>query len=260
MKKNNTLFSIDVDSHLRSAATHTFGSPAHYPVELVRAALRRGARKVEVRIGRDRIQVTDDGAGLDSVWLETLSNLLEPVRPTGAREAAVEWMQTRGGFGMLALFAPAPKKILVENAPDLGKTQFLFHEGKLEKTNTCALNMGTRITLFFPGFRDMAREKRILQIYCQSVQRDIRLNNRIISRRPLLFHQMATLKITGSEYESGGIIGIPPTGDLCRVRLLDMGIPYRYVTLPPRKGFIFDAAVEYGNGAEEEITGEFLNH
>ena len=31
---DTNLFSIDVDAHLRKAASHTFGSAAHYPVEL----------------------------------------------------------------------------------------------------------------------------------------------------------------------------------------------------------------------------------
>ena len=35
---NPQLFSIDVEAHLSKAASHTFGSSAHYPVELVRAA------------------------------------------------------------------------------------------------------------------------------------------------------------------------------------------------------------------------------
>ena len=34
MTANTTLFSIDVDAHLKKAASHTFGSPSHYPVEL----------------------------------------------------------------------------------------------------------------------------------------------------------------------------------------------------------------------------------
>jgi hypothetical protein len=109
-------------------------------------------------------------------------------------------------------------------------------------------------------------EKKILRVYCRSVQQDIRLNNRIISRRPLLAdsHQMATLRIKDSPQVSYGAVGVPHTGDLCRLRLLDMGIPYRYVTLPPYKGFIFEAAVEYtGKDSETyniEITGSLLDH
>lgn len=263
---NRNLFSIDVEAHLKKAASHTFGSLSHYPVELVRAALRREARQVDVRISRGRIQVTDNGTGLDEASIKTLTCLLDPARSTEAKEAAVESLQTRSGFGFLALFAPSPEKILVENVTDLGKKRVLFHKDQLHKVNTCSLNVGTRITLFVSRLRDTAMEKRTLRIYCQSVQRDIRLNNRIISRRPLLAgtHQMATLRIKGSPQLSHGAIGVPHTGDLCRLRLLDMGIPYRYVTLPPYKGFIFEAAVEYTgkdtNTYNVEITGSLLNH
>lgn len=255
-----TLFSIDVDAHLKKAASHTFGSPSHYPVELVRAALRRGARKVDVRIGFDRVQVTDDGPGMDKATIDTLRSLLDPAQPAAVKEAAVESVQTRGGFGLLALFAASPSKIRVENVSVLGKTHFLFQDGKLVKLYACDLNAGTRITLFARVHRDMAREKQVLRAYCRSVQQDIRLNNRLISREPQLSRQMASLAISSSGQIAGGVIGIPHTGDLCRIRLLDRGIPYRHATLPPYRGFVFEAAVEDAGASDGEITKKLLNH
>ncbi len=255
-----SLFSIDVDAHLKKAATHTFGSPSHYPVELVRAALRRGARKVDVRIGFDRVQVTDNGPGMDRAAIDTLRSLLDPAQPAAVKEAAVESVQARGGFGHLALFAPSPTKIRVENVSVLGKTHFLFQDGKLVKLYACDLNIGTRITLFARLHRDMVREKEVLRVYCRSVRQEIRLNKRLISGGPRLSRQMATLNIPGSGQIVGGVIGIPHTGDLCRLQLLDCGIPYRYATLPPYRGFVFEAAVEDGGGSDGEVTKKLLNH
>jgi len=270
MNDNNSttsnLFSIDVEAHLKKAASHTFGSPSHYPVELVRAALRRGAGEVDIRVGRTRIQATDNGSGLDAEALKTLTCLLDPTQPTELKEAAVETLQNRGGFGLLAIFAPAPRKILVENVSILGKTRIVFEKGRLEKFNSCDLSVGTRITLFGVAGRSPAREKYILRAYCLSVQAGIYLNNRLISRGPLLdlSQLLASLSISDSNYISRGILGVPRTGDICRLRLLDLGIPYRYVTFPPHKGFIFDAAVEYANmsmgTSNGEITGELLDH
>lgn len=257
--RNTNLFSIDVDAHLKKAASHTFGSASHYPVELVRAALRRGARKVDVRIGFDRVQVTDNGPGMDKTTIDTLRSLLDPAQPAAVKESAVESVQTRGGFGLLALFAASPTKIRVENVSVLGKTHFLFQDKKLAKLYACDLKVGTRITLFARAHRDMKQEKQVLEAYCRSVQQDIRLNKRLISREPQLSRQMATLKIPGSRNISGGVIGVPHTGDLCRLRLLDQGIPYRYATLPPYKGFIFEAAVEYAGTSNGEITKETLD-
>ncbi len=270
MNDNNSttgnLFSIDVEAHLKMAASHTFGSPSHYPVELVRAALRRGAGEVDIRVGRTRIQVTDNGSGLDADALKTLTCLLDPTQSTELKETAVETLQDRSGFGLLAIFSPAPGKILVENVSVLGKNRIIFEKGRLEKFNSCDLSVGTRITLFTIAGRNPAREKDILRAYCRSVQAGIYLNNRIISRGPLLelSQLLASLNISDSNYISRGILGIPRTGDICRLRLLDLGIPYRYVTFPPHMGFIFDAAVEYANmsmgTSNGEITGDFLDH
>ncbi len=254
----SNLFSIDVDAHLKKAASHTFGSSSHYPVELVRSALRRGAREVDIEISRNRIRVRDNGPGIDAASIKTLTCLMDPTQPTAVKEEAVEALQTRKGFGLLALFAFSPEKILVENASASGKLRVLFQEGMLSTFDSCSLTTGTCITLFPGTNRDIAREKQILQVYCQPVQKEIRLNNRLISRGPVLSLQMAYLKITPSKYISHGTIGIPSTGDLCRLRLLDQEIPYRYVTLPPFKGFIFDAAVEYPY--DNLITKNILNH
>ncbi|MDQ1355168.1 MAG: hypothetical protein QG657_5478 [Acidobacteriota bacterium] len=270
MSNNNStssnLFSIDVEAHLKKAASHTFGSSSHYPVELVRAALKRGAGEVAIRVGRTRIQVTDNGPGMDTDALKTLTTLLDPTQPTELKEAAVETLQDRSGFGLLAIFAPAPSKIIIENVSVLEKTCIVFEKGRMKKFYSCDLSVGTRITLFNLTGRNPSREKYILRAYCRSVRQDIRLNNRIISRGPLLelSQLLASLNITGSNYISHGIIGVPRDGDICRLRLLDLGIPYRYVTFPPHQGFIFDAAVEYPDmsigTANGEITGDFLDH
>ncbi len=256
----SNLFSIDVDAHLKKAASHTFGSPSHYPVELVRSALRRGARQVDIKITHNCIEIRDNGSGLDSASIKTLTSLLDPRQPIAVKEEAVEALQTRSGFGLLALFASSPEKILVENVSTSGKTRILFQKRMLSTFDTCGLTTGTHITIYTHSHRDITREKQILQVYCQAVQRDIRLNNRLISRGPLLSQQMAYLRITPSTTISHGVIGIPPTGDLCRLRLLDQEIPYRYVTLPPYKGFIFDAAIEFPHPSNGEITKSTLNH
>lgn len=258
---NGSLFSIDVDAHLKKAASHTFGSSSHYPVELVRAALRRGAKRVDVNIRFDRIQVTDDGPGMDRAAIDTLRALLDPSQPTAVKEAAVESAQSPGGYGLLALFAAAPSRIRVENVSVLGKTHFLFQDRKLSKLYACDLTSGTRITLTIRTHRDISREKQVLNAYCRSVSREIRLNNRLISKQPLLSQQLAMVNITGSKIIPEGTIGIPATGDLCRIRLLDLGIPYRHLTLPPYRGFIFEAAVEYiENTSNGEISRGLLNH
>ncbi|MCU0288987.1 MAG: hypothetical protein MUF15_21655 [Acidobacteria bacterium] len=263
---SHNLFSIDVEAHLQKAASHTFGSSSHYPVELVRAALRRGATEIDIRVKNTYIQVTDNGPGLDAEALHMLTTLMDPTQPADLKETAVQILQTRIGFGLLAIFAPNPVKILVESISDQEKMQVIFEKGNFKKINSCNINVGTRITLFRSMGRSSAQEKYILEAYCRPVQAGIRLNNRLISHGPLLdlTQLLASLDITNSNYIPRGVIGLPRTGDICRLWLLDQGIPYRYVTFPAYKGFIFYAAIEYvdieTNTSNGEITGELLDH
>ncbi|MCP4218808.1 MAG: hypothetical protein GY765_29520, partial [bacterium] len=151
---SGTLFSIDVDAHLQKAASHTFGSPSHFPVELVRAALKRGADVVSVEIGRNRIRVVDNGNGFGEADIETLNCILDPARSTAHKEAAIEALQNRSNYGLLAIFAPSPLRIHIENAL-LGSsgTTIVTHGGHLEVLPHSSHGPGTSITLTTGGGR-----------------------------------------------------------------------------------------------------------
>ncbi len=253
---NHNLFSIDVNSHLKKAATHTFGSPSHYPVELVRAALIRKASKIDILINHYKICIQDNGSGLDIASLETLTTILDPSKPASQKEEAVEKMQTRNGFGLLAIFASSSGEILIENVSSYGKTQILFRNNLIKKNESCTLNTGTRITIFTRRNRNISREKEILKIYCKSAQVDILLNNHLISKQPIFSHHLALLKTDRSKNNIREEIAIPKSGNLCIIRLYDMGIPYSYFSLPPQNGFVFDAAIEYSG----EITENHIKY
>lgn len=260
-----SIFSIDVEAHLKKSASHTFGSAAHYPVELVRAALRRGGREVNILIGRDRIQVQDNGSGMDTASINTLIRLMDPSQPEAVKEEAVESLQTREGMGLLAIFASNPEEILVENVSREGKTHLHFQSNQLKTSGPGSLTKGTRITLL-SSRRDYTQEKLLLEVFCRSVPRRTRLklNNHPIGGQPFLIHQMATMKISPSTlthtYTAGGRVGIPLAGMICHLRLLDQFIPWHHLTLPPQQGFIFDAAVETTDDVTHELIDYLCQH
>jgi len=256
---NNDLFSIDVNSHLEKAAKHTFGSSSHYPVELVRAALKRKANKINIHINHNQICIQDNGSGLDIASLETLITILDPSKQALQKEEAVEKMQTRNGFGLLAIFASSPKKILIENVSSYGKTEILFMNNLIKK-KPCSLNTGTRITIFTRRNRNLSKEKQILKIYCKSAQIDILLNNCLISKKPIFSHHIAAIKIEPSKNNTREHVAIPESGNLCIIRLFDMGIPYSYISLPPQNGFIFNAAIEYSGEITENQIRSLTEH
>jgi hypothetical protein len=262
----SNLFSIDVEAHLKKAASYTFGSSAHYPVELVRAALRRGASQVDIHITRDRLQVNDNGPGLDEVAIKTLIILMDPKQPEVLKEEAVESIQTHQGMGLLAIFASNPREILVENSTSSNKLQLYSKKNFFKKsgsiqTSSAAETGGTRITLM--GLhRDIDREKQLLEAFCRSVRQEVRLNNHSLGRKPFLSGQMATIELSPSKsiFVFLGQVGIPLTGRTCHFRLLDQGIPWHHFSLPPQKGFIFDAAVETTGGMTKDLVDYLVRY
>lgn len=262
----SNLFSIDVEAHLKKAAAYTFGSSAHYPVELVRAALQRGATQVDIFLTRDRLQVNDNGRGLDAAAIKTLITLMDPGQPGALKEEAVESIQTHQGMGLLAIFASNPKEILVENSTSGNKLQLSYKKNLFKKSGSIHTSLaggsdGTHITLM--GLhRDVDREKQLLEAFCRSVRQEVRLNNRSLGGQPFLSGQMAVIELSPSQSigVSLGQVGIPLTGRTCHFRFLDQGIPWHHFSLPPQKGFIFDAAVETTAGMTRDLVDYLVRY
>lgn len=255
---NRQLFSIDVDAHLRKAASHTFSSPGHYPVELVRASLRRGANRVEIDMDGACIRVKDNGQGMNETDLTMLRCLLEANRGPGEKETAVEWLQTREGTGMLAIFAPRPERFLVENASANGKFSIEFKNNRAAETHgvsSLTHSTGTAVTLFCKD-RDVEKEKEMLTAFCRSVPKTLLLNGKPFGGGKPLHGQMGTVnktvRVPGETVQC--TIGIPRAGNLCHIRFLDQFIPWHHITLPPRDGFVFDAALEYTGTLTDGFT------
>lgn len=262
----SNLFSIDVEAHLKKAASYTFGSSAHYPVELVRAALRRGASQVDVHIAQDRLQVIDNGRGLDAADIKTLIILMDPKEPEALKEEAVESIQTHEGMGLLAIFASNPREILVENNTSSSKLQLyskknLFKKSGSIQTSSARGTGGTRITLM-GMHREIDREKQLLEAFCRSVRQDVRLNHRSLGGQPFLSGQMAVMELSPlkSISVSFGQVGIPVTGRTCHFRFLDQGIPWHHFSLPPQKGFIFDVSVETTGGMTKDLVDYLVQY
>lgn len=262
----SNLFSIDVEAHLKKAAAYTFGSSAHYPVELVRAALQRGATQIDIFLTRDRLQVNDNGRGLDAAAIKTLITLMDPGQPEALKEEAVESIQTHQGMGLLAIFASNPKEILVENSTSGNKLQLSYKKNLFKKSGSIHTSFavggnGTHVTLM-GMHRDVDREKQLLEAFCRSVRQEVRLNHSSLGGQPFLSGQMAVIELSPSKSigVSLGQVGIPLTGRTCHFRFLDQGIPWHHFSLPPQKGFIFDAAVETTAGMSRDLVDYLVQY
>lgn len=250
--------SIDVDAHVQKLAGNTYTSKQHYPVELVRLALSRGADRVELTIAANRLEIVDNGRGIAENEWNLLLQLLDGKQRVSAREQAIGALKSPRGIGLLALFSAAPNCIVLENVHGEKGQTILIDRGTVKETSpVCRIASGTRIVLYRSGGSD--REKRIVEDLCKAVEKEIILNGKPIAKSPLLSPYLAAAKLKASGEAAGGMVGIPVKGDLCRVWLLDQGIPWFYRVLPPRHGFVFEAALEY-RGAGSDAAHSLSNH
>jgi len=263
MAADTRIFSIDVDAHLKKAASHTFGSPAHYPVELVRAALRRGASQVDILLSRNKLRVQDNGGGLNEDEIDTLHCIMNPQHPIEAKEAAVESLQTRVGMGLLAIFAPNPQEIQIENSSSFGSVNLLLRGAQYRRFAAPKEKNpapGTVINLSILH-RDMETEKHLLEAFCRTIPNvdhiQVKLNGQLLGGHHLLSRQLVIVKLPGTENSSTGQLGIPQQAMICHIRLLENGIPWHHFTLPTQHGFVFDAAIEPTEDISQETVDYF---
>lgn len=240
MKSRADIFSIDVSAHLRKLSAYSDRSPAWYPLELVRSALRRRARRVDVIVSPRRLEMRDDGDGIDPVRLDALARIFSPAVSASAREESLAQCQDGPGTGLLAVFASDPSKVVVENAHCGVRRRLVFAtDAPAAETAAGAVSEGTRIIIFRRGAGKWRRlERRMISEFCRSANGEVWLDGRQISgKRPLVDYVAAALT-------DSGMVAVPQWGDLCRIRLLDQGIPWSFTSWPSPQGLSFIAALE----------------
>jgi transposase len=154
----------------------------------------------------------------------------------------------------------------VENSTSSDKLRLyskknLFKKSGSIHTSLAAWSNGTQITLMGMN-RDIDREKQLLEAFCRSVRQEVRLNHRSLGGQPFLSGQMAVIELSPSKSSSVsfGQVGIPIIGRTCHFRFLDQGIPWHHFSLPPQKGFIFDAAVETTGGMTKDLVDYLVQY
>lgn len=240
------LLSVDADAHLQKLAACMFPSPAQLPVELVRAALKRGAAAVDLQVRNGHLTIRDNGSGISgSQWL-SLACAFDSGRGAADRDKAIAALQSEAspGIGLLAVSLPGSLSIKIETAGSEGKRTMHIEAGRVRQLDSCPLDIGTRISISRNQGRAEA-EKKLIRELCAAVPQDIALNGRNLERKPLLRRTLAQRLTT--DPGPGGIpatVAIPARGDVCRIWLLDQGIPWQAFTCASYHGLVFEAALE----------------
>jgi hypothetical protein len=239
------LLTIDADAHLEKLAAHIFPSPALLPVELVRSSLKRKAAAVSIHVRPDRIVISDNGSRIDSAEWHALSSLADSGQSTASREKAIAHVQglARPGIGLLAVFVPGVRSLQIETSGPSGAGTMRMTAGRVVLLNNSSWPLGTRITLTRRR-GPAAEEKTLLVRLCAATDAKIEINGRQLKKRPLLTNNLASMNIAVAGNARPSLLAIPAQGDVCRIWLLDQGIPWQVTAMAPVQGLVFSAVLE----------------
>ena len=235
------LFSVDADAHLKKLSAHILPSPALLPVELVRSALKRKATRVDIHIRNERIVISDNGAPIGMAEWQALACLADSRCDATNREKAMASILdlAHPGIGLLAVFLPGTRRIQIEN----GKTCMRIENGRSELRAAGACAHGVLVTIVRRR-GPLVQERALLGKLCADVQAEITINGRQLNKKPLLADHLVSMKIGANDHSGPSRLAIPVQGDVCRVWLLNQGIPWQVTAMAAVRGTVFTAALE----------------
>ena len=242
----NEIFSIDFDALLRKIPASIFKSPYHYPVELIRSAIIRGADKIKVKVNEKKLIIEDNGEALSPNSIEALSNLLDPSVKTDKKLEAFSFLENSPD-SILYILSPQPRKIIIETSSLDGFLKRMeFSPGQevtsSEKSEKCD-GKGTKIIIFRQS-KEIEKEKKGIIDYCQFSRCEIFLNGEKISQKKAIDPFIARIHIHSHDRYGEGYVWIPLEGNMCRIWFLRHGIKHNYSAFPPDEGLIYEAFIE----------------
>jgi hypothetical protein len=239
------LLSIDADAHLKKLTANMFPSPALLPVELVRSALKRAAAVIAIRVVGESIEISDDGAGIGNEEWRALVCLGDGSQDAVAREKAMASLQESGrpGIGLLAVFCPGVRAVQIENSGPAARETLHAAAGRIELRQGNSWPRGTRIAIR-RRHGPAEEERALLAELCAAVAGEIVINGRPLKKRPLLKDCLVSLGNESGKKPERLRLAVPAQGDVCRIWLLDQGIPWQVLAVAPVQGMIFAAALE----------------
>ena len=235
------LLSIDVASELRKLSQAQLQGPWQIPAELVRRAIRSGAKEVRLQTERHGVRMLDDGRGIEPELLQWCAVLLDERRSSEERHAALTTLESAGELALLALAGLEHRSLRIESTHRGTKAVLEVQRGRspwLQLQEGFA-GTGVDMTLRSPGL-----DRRQVAGWLRNAARFAPI----------------TVSIDGKPVDSGfsralvqgplteplqGRVAIPLDGDTAHVWLLEHGLVTGHVTIPEAP--CLEAAVELGS-------------
>ncbi|EDM80225.1 hypothetical protein PPSIR1_36282 [Plesiocystis pacifica SIR-1] len=235
------LLTIDVESELRKLTQAQLQGPWQLPAELVRRALRGGAQRVEVELGRSSLRVRSHGDAVPLEVLRELAALLDARRDPERRHRALSALEGWGALSLLGLAGSQPASLEIRSrAPRSGG------EGA---GLTWKRNAGVSLERYTPpgpshtevivrGAKiDRGRAREWLRSVARHAQAEIEVDGRAVDTG---FHD--AMFVARTAVPMPGEIAIPREGEVARLYLLQDGLLTAH--LSATEAPCFEAALE----------------
>jgi hypothetical protein len=250
-----SLLTIDVESELRKLTQAQLQGPWQLPAELVRRALRGGATRVELELGRNGLKIRSVGDSVAYASLRELAALLDNKRSPQRRHRALSALEQTGALSLLGLvgLTPSSVSIISPNANPEGETMGL----NWERDGAITLQRfrppyPDHVEVIVRGTKlDRARAREWLIGAARFAPADIVLDGRPLARATNQgFGEVFSLAplLAGPGPAVVGTLAIPREGELARLYLLQDGLVTTHMSLTEAP--CFEAAIETRTFAE----------
>ena len=252
-----SLLTIDVESELRKLTQAQLQGPWQLPAELVRRAIRGGATRIEVELGRTQLSVRSRGGGVPYSVLRELTALLDPRRSPDRRHRALSELERAGALSLLGLVGLEPSFLRIvspatADSPALGISWRRGGNVELQRFEPPG---PTRVEVTVRGARlDRARARAWLAEVARHAPVEIEVDGRPLMPAGGGFED--AFSITRIRRPVTATIALPREGELARLYLLQDGLVATHMSVADAP--CFEAAVETGTLAEPSASAARL--
>jgi len=242
------LLTIDVASELRKLSLAQLEGPWQLPSELVRRALRDGAREVEVDLARHRAEVRDNGRGIPEAHLEWAGTLLDQRRTNQERHAALTALEATGELALLMLAGLEPRTLQIRSARG-GRVACLVHQQGRTPWITVDATPESDSTVVVVQHAGLDRRRAAEWLSGAARFASARV---VVDGKPVDVGFLSTFGPRALVSPLRGRVAIPFEGETAHAWLLEHGLVTAHVAVPDSP--CFEAAVELGDPAVTELS------